>query len=194
MINVSGLALGLFLILGLPNVTIAGPFTASYDFGGPATDGDTFTFDFIGMVSSVDSNLIEGVSALSNIQLGGIDVFLPGDMGPFGGPIIPFGDVLSFDGTANLFFALNPFVTDVIEFQEGTARVLSNAEFGPSGFLISESFDPTRWSVLEPSVTARVPAPSPLLMFIGAGLVFCYRKVENRAQKSGEPARQACGR
>ncbi|MEM1145139.1 MAG: hypothetical protein AAGI88_21345 [Pseudomonadota bacterium] len=183
--KILGLSIGLFLILGLSNSVIAGPFTASYDFGGPATGGDIFTFDFNGTINSVDSNLIEGVTALSNFRLGGVDVFSPGDPGIFGGPITTLLGLLSFDGTANNFIATNPGAADAVAFQTSFgALVQSNLAFGPSGFLISESFDPTRWSVRELSVTARVPAPSPLLLLFGAGLVFCHRQIQSKTYRS----------
>lgn len=159
----------------------AAQFTASYDFGGLATDGDVFTFDFEGVINSNDDNLIEGVFSLSNFQLGGVPVFDPGDPGVFGGPFSVILDGLSFDGTANSFIAINPAATDGIAFQTGFgALVQSNAGFGPSGFSISESFDTARWSVVAPPVTA-VPGPAPLSGIIGMGFVL-WRKQRKLAQ------------
>ncbi len=153
----------------------AAQFTASYDFGGPATDGDVFTFDFEGVLNSNDDNLIEGVSSLSNFQLGSAPVFAPGDPGIFGGPFSVILDVLSFDGTANSFIATNPIATDVIAFQSGFGAVVqSNAVFGLSGFSVSESFDSTRWSVVGSPATT-VPGPAPLSGVIGMGFVL-WRK------------------
>ena len=153
----------------------AAQFVASYDFGGLATDGDVFTFDFEGVLNSNDENLIEGVSSLSNFQLGGVSVLDPGDPGIFGGPFSVILDVLSFDGTANSFIAINPSATDGIAFQTGFgALVQSNAGFGPSGFSVSESFNTARWSVVSPPATA-VPGPAPLSGIIGIGFVL-WRK------------------
>ncbi|MEM9485640.1 MAG: PTPA-CTERM sorting domain-containing protein [Cyanobacteria bacterium P01_F01_bin.116] len=159
----------------------AAQFTASYDFGGPATDGDVFTFDFEGVINSNDDNLIEGVSSLSNFQLGGVPVFDPGDPGIFGGPFSVILDVLSFDGTANSFTATNPGATDGIAFQNAFgALIQSNAGFGPSGFSISESFDTDRWSVVGPPPTA-VPTPATLPGVI-IGMGFALWRKRNLAQ------------
>ena len=147
---------------------LAAPFTAFYDFGGLATDGDIFSFNLEGTVNSVDMNLIENVSSLSNFLLGGVPIFVPGDPGIFGGPFSTILDVLSFDGTANSFIATNPIATDVIAFQSGFGAVVqSNAVFGPSGFSVSESFDATRWSVTS---LATISEPAPFTLLIIAGL------------------------
>ncbi len=162
----------------------AAQFTASYDFGGPATDGDVFTFDFEGMINGDNENLIEGVSSLSNFQLGGVSVFDPGDPGIFGGPFSVVLDVLSFDGTANSFIATNPIATDVLAFQSGFGAVVqSNAVFGPSGFSVSESFDAARWSVVSPPATA-VPAPAPLPGIIGMGFALWRKRKLAQSDKS----------
>ena len=177
-----GIATASLLALSAAPATAA-QFTASYDFGGPATDGDVFTFDFEGVINGNDDNLIEGVSSLSNFQLGGAPVFDPGDPGIFGGPFSVILDVLSFDGTANSFIATNPAATDGIAFQTAFgALVQSNAGFGPSGFSISESFDTARWSVVEPSATA-VPGPAPLSGVIGMGFVLWRKRRLVRSDK-----------
>ena len=163
---------------------VAAQFTASYDFGGPATDGDVFTFDFEGVINGNNNNLIGGVSSLSNFQLGGVPVFDPADPGILGGPLSVILDVLSFDGTANSFIATNPGATDGIAFQTSFgALVQSNAGFGPSGFSISESFDTARWSVVEPPATA-VPGPAPLSGIIGMG--FALWRKQRKLEQSEE--------
>ena len=154
----------------------AAQFTASYDFGGPATDGDVFTFDFEGVINGDNNNLIEGVSSLSNFQLGGVPVFDPGDPGILGGPLSVILNVLSFDGTANSFIATNPGATDGIAFQTSFgALIQSNAGFGPSGFSVSESFDTARWFVVASPPTA-VPTPAPVPGLIGLGFAFLWHK------------------
>ncbi|MEO1081469.1 MAG: hypothetical protein AAFY29_18045 [Pseudomonadota bacterium] len=147
----------------------AAPFTAFYDFGGPATVGDIFSFDLEGTVNNDNMNLIGNVSSLSNFQLNGVPVFDPNDPGIFGGPFSVILDVLSFDGTANSFIATNPIATDVLAFQSGFGAVVqSNAVFGPSGFSVSETFDATRWSI---TALATVSEPTPLTHLIVSGLV-----------------------
>ncbi|MEM9384855.1 MAG: hypothetical protein AAGA68_07320 [Pseudomonadota bacterium] len=174
-----GLVAGCLLALA-PPPTEAAAFVGSYDFGGPVTDGDVFTFTFEGVISAVDNNLIEGVSFLSNFELGGMPLFDPADPGIFGGPLSVILAELSFDGTANSFTATNTDATDVIAFQTGFGAVLqSNAGFGPGGFSVSESFDPARWSV---TVATAVAEPTPLTLLACGGLAWSTKR-RSRAKR-----------
>lgn len=171
----------LLIIILSPSASVAIPFTASYDFGGLATTGDVFSFDFDGAVNNSDTNLIEGINSLSNFRLGGISIFDPADPGIFGGSFSVILDVLSFDGTANSFIATNPAATDGIAFQTGFgALVQSNAGFGPSGFSISESFDAARWSVVS---HVEVSEPSPLILLCGAILLMFWKRSRENSPK-----------
>lgn len=156
---------------------VAAPFTASYDFGGPATTGDVFSFDFEGVVNG---NLIEGVSSLSNFSFGGVPIFDPDDAPPFGGglSVVSGVDVLSFDGLENFFQANNDIFSDLIFFA-GEAAFFQDVSDGGALFG-GEVFSSGRWSV-GPSATP-IPTPALLPGLLGMGIAQ-WRK-RNLAQSS----------
>ncbi|MEA5462100.1 PTPA-CTERM sorting domain-containing protein [Leptothoe sp. PORK10 BA2] len=156
----------------------AGQFTGSYDFGGPATNGDIFRFEFDG---TVNGNLIENVSNLGNFSLGGAPIFEPDNPGFV---VVPTPssteNTLSFDGVGSNFLALvnlNPSDFRGFGFSFGSGEAKLSFSENTGGFLV-ESFDPNQFSVID--TTTAIPSPALLPGLIGMG--FAAIRKRNLAQ------------
>lgn len=166
-----GLAVASMVALSAAPAT-AVSFRASYDFGGPTTDGDVFSFDFDGIE---DGNSIRNVDNLSNFVFGNREIFDPNILPA--GPIVVVNNELSRNGLLNNFVAVGTGGEDLLIFNDSTA-LLRDRFFG-SALIQIESFDEARWSVVSTSAT---PIPTPALLPGVIGMSFAVLRKRNSIQ------------